>query len=370
MRLTWLETLANHLIILIAGALLLCGLLLLALHLTRAVSNIRVKKMREKLLCLLSGEADARRMKTKLYEMLQPGGEVNRLSDIRGIRSLRGLRVIAETADEVSGEAWQKLAAETGGEWYGAYLKRRLDRSNQEAILLVVRLIGSLRIQRFTQNVVAQIYYYRAETQMQHICMLALCMLGAEREVVALCRDQSIASLLSFRTLEEVFSTYAGDRKILCRKLITTAADQYIRRTCIKAIGENEYTELGDLVVPFLKSSQLNARIDAVRTLGQLRVRTGFHQVLALSEDMRWEMRAVVATALGAYGATENVDVLIRLLCDREWWVRYRAAEALLKYPRRDALLARLEETNDRFAQEMMRFALEKDAFTRGEAAG
>lgn len=370
MRLIWLRTLANHLIILLAGALLLCGLLLLALHLSRAMTNIRIQRMREKLLCLLSGEADASRMKTKLYEMLQPGGAVSRLSDIRGIRSLRGLRVVSETADEVSGEAWQKLADETGGDWYGAFLKRRLEGSNMEAILLVVRLVGSLRIKRFTQNVVAQIYYHRAVTQMQHICMLALCMLGAEREVVALCRDQSIASLLSFRTLEEVFSIYAGDRKNLCRKLITTAADLYIRRTCIKAIGENEYSDLGDLVVPFLKSSQLNARIDAVRTLGQLRVPAGFDQVLALSEDMRWEMRAVVATALGAYGATENVETLIRLICDREWWVRYRAAEALLKYPKRDALLARLAETNDRFAQEMMQFALDKDAFTRGGAAG
>ena len=323
--------------------------------------------MRDKLLCLLSGEADASRMKTKLYEMLQPGGTVKRLADIRGIRTLRGLRVISETADEISGEAWEKLSGEAGGSWYGAYLKRKFKGSNLEAILLVVKLVGSLRISQFTQNVVAQIYYNRAATQMQHIGMLSLCMLGAEREVVALSRDQTIASLLSFRTLEEIFSIYSGDKKKLCRKLITTAADQYIRRTCIKTIGTSGYVDMGDLVVPFLKSSQLNARIDAVRALGQLREWTGYAQIRALSEDMRWEMRAVVATALGAYGVKENFEALIRLLCDKEWWVRYRAAEALLRYPDRDALLCRVSETNDRFAQEMMRFAVDKSALAKGE---
>ena len=364
-----LQTVVNDLMILLAGAMLLVTLLLFLLHLTRAVSNRRIQKMREKLLCLISGEADASRMKTKLYEMLQPGGTVKQLKDIRGIRTLRGLRVISETADEISGEAWEKLSGEAGGNWYSAYLKRQFKGSNLEAILLTVKLVGSLRISQFTQNVVAQIYYHRAATQMQHIGMLALCMLGAEREVVALSRDQTIASLLSFRTLEEVFSTYSGDKKNLCRKLITTAADQYIRRTCIKTIGTSGYIELGDLVVPFLKSSQLNARIDAVRALGQLRERAGYMQVLAFAQDIRWEMRAVVATALGAYGVKENFETLIRLLCDKEWWVRYRAAEALLRYPDRDTLLSRVDQTNDRFAQEMMRFALDKDALTRGEVA-
>ena len=364
-----LQTIVNDLLVLLAGALLICILLLSLLHLTRAASNRRIQKMREKLLCLLSGEADANRMKTKLYEMLQPDGSVKQLSDIRGIRTLRGLRVISETADELSGEAWEKLSGEAGGSWYGAYLKRKFSGSNLEAILLVVKLVGSLKLSQFTQDVVAQIYYHRAATQMQHIGMLSLCMLGAEREVVALSRDQTIASLLSFRTLEQVFSVYSGDKKMLCRKLITTAADQYIRRTCIKTIGASGYVELGDLVVPFLKSSQLNARIDAVRALGQLRERAGYTQVLALAEDIRWEMRAVVATALCSYGAKENFETLIRLLCDKEWWVRYRAAEALLRYPDRDGLLDRVSATNDRFAQEMMRFALDKDALTRGEAA-
>ena len=50
------------------GALLLLGLLLLILlHVTRAVDNRRVQKMREQLLCLISGAAEAKRMKNHIY---------------------------------------------------------------------------------------------------------------------------------------------------------------------------------------------------------------------------------------------------------------------------------------------------------------
>jgi len=366
--LIWLRTAALDLTLLLAGFLLLCGILLSLLHITRKVSNIRIRNMRERLLCLLSGEAKASRMKTKLYEMLHSGSGTGKLSDVRGIRSKRGLRVVAETAGEVSGEVWQKLAAETGSEWYCAYLQKKFGSSDPETILLAVRVAGALHITRFTQNIVTQIYCFRTNAAMQHIGMLSLCMLGAGREIVALCRDESIASLLSFRTLGEIFSTYTGDCRALCRKLITTASDLYIRRTCIKMIGESGYSELGVLVIPFLKSSQLNARIDAVRTIGQIQERDALEQVLPFSKDLRWEMRAVVATALGAFGAAEHLETLLGLLCDREWWVRYRAAQALLRYPNRAALMTRVEETNDRFALEMMRFSLDQEALGKGGA--
>ena len=85
------------------GVLLVVGLiLLLLLHITRAVDNRRVQKLREQLLCLISGAAEAKRMKNHIYEMINPEGKLDQLSDIRGIRSARGLIVMAETAEELA----------------------------------------------------------------------------------------------------------------------------------------------------------------------------------------------------------------------------------------------------------------------------
>ncbi len=351
------------------GALLFLGLfLLLLLHLTRAVDNRRVQKMREQLLCLISGAAEAKRMKNHIYEMVNPDGKLDQLCDIRGIRTTRGLIVMAETAEELSGAAFEKLQKEAGGEWYGEYLKKLLDGVDEEAIALVVKLIGALRLKNYTPDVVTQIYCCRTTAQMQHIGMLTLCMLGAERDIVALCRDHTIASLLSFRTLEEIFSVYQGDLKRLCRKLITSASDPYIRRTCIKAIGEQKFDDLGELVLPHLIQGHINTRIDAARALGQICYAPAYPHLLTSAADPRWEMRAVVATALGAFGAAENEETLIKLLCDREWWVRYRAAESLTQIPDTEQLMLRIDATQDRFAAEMMRFALDRVAFLKGEA--
>ena len=203
---------------------------------------------------------------------------------------------------------------------------------------------------------------------MQHVGMLTLCMLGAERDIVALCRDHTIASLLSFRTLEEIFSVYQGDLKRLCRKLITSASDPYIRRTCIKAIGEQKFDDLGELVLPHLMQGHINTRIDSARALGQIHYEPAYPHLLAGATDPRWEMRAVVATALGAFGAEQNEEILVKLLCDREWWVRYRAAESLTQVNNTEALMQRIEATGDRFAAEMMRFALDRAVFLRGGA--
>ena len=353
----------------VLGALLLLGLLLLLwLHWTRAADDRRVQRMREQLLCLISGSAEAKRMKNRIYEMVNPGGKLEQLSDIRGIRTTRGLIVMAETAEELSGAAFEKLQTEAGGEWYGEYLRKLFDSADEEAIALAVKLIGALRLESYTPDVVIQIYCCRTAAQMQHIGMLTLCMLGAERDIVALCRDHTIASLLSFRTLEEIFSAYRGDLRRLCRKLITTASDPYIRRTCIKAVGEQRFDDLGELVLPHLIQGHINTRIDAARALGQIRYAPAHPHLLASAEDPRWEMRAVVATALGVFGAAENEETLVKLLCDREWWVRYRAAESLAQDGGAEQLMRRVDATGDRFAAEMMRFALDRAAFLKGEA--
>jgi len=46
-----------------------------------------------------------------------------------------------------------------------------------------------------------------------------------------------------------------------------------------------------------------------------------------------WFIRVQAATALGKMGVEEDAALLIGLLSDTHWWVRYRAAEALSILP-------------------------------------
>ena len=357
------QTVVNFLIAIMGSVLVLFTVLLLILHFTNSIKNKRIQAMREQLICLISGEAAANRLRNKLMAIIrQEEGGVQSISGIRGIRSMRGLLVISEIADELQGEHFAVLRREIGGEWYAKYLTRQFSFGSVDSVILVIKLAGTLGLRQYLPDILQQVYAHRTNVNMQNIGMLSLCLLGAEAELVSICRDSSIASLLSFRTLEELFTVYRGDREKLCRRLIDSAADPYIRRTCVKAIGQNCYYSLAEMVLPLLQSPQFNMQIDATRTLGQLAYEPAYEQILSMAKSERWELRAIVATALASYGADQNVDTLLDLVCDREWWVRYRAAESLAQCSDVFAVLGRVTARNDKYALEMFRFTLDKIA--------
>jgi HEAT repeat protein len=74
----------------------------------------------------------------------------------------------------------------------------------------------------------------------------------------------------------------------------------------------------------------------------------------------RWEVRVQAINALARMGTAEDEPRLIVLLSDAEWWVRYRAAQALCALP--SASLKRLEALGahhtDRFARDIMTHVL------------
>lgn len=78
-----------------------------------------------------------------------------------------------------------------------------------------------------------------------------------------------------------------------------------------------------------------------------------------------WQVRVQAVKALGRIGERADTARLAHLLADREWWVRYRAAQALVALPwmqraELDALSAALE---DRYAADMLaQVVAEQDA--------
>lgn len=77
-----------------------------------------------------------------------------------------------------------------------------------------------------------------------------------------------------------------------------------------------------------------------------------------------WRVRMAAARALGRIGAMSDLALLLVLLADRSWWVRYRAAQAIVRLPG----LARYEvealrlRASDPFAADILAQALAEDA--------
>lgn len=73
-----------------------------------------------------------------------------------------------------------------------------------------------------------------------------------------------------------------------------------------------------------------------------------------------WSVRVQAAAALGRVGEPADRELLAGLLRDPEWWVRYRAAQALAARPcgSPQDVLALAEASGDRFARDIVRQAL------------
>jgi HEAT repeat protein len=78
------------------------------------------------------------------------------------------------------------------------------------------------------------------------------------------------------------------------------------------------------------------------------------------AEHERWSVRVQAAAALGRVGEPGDRDLLVGMLKDREWWVRYRAAQALAARPLAtpEEMVAFAEHLGDRFARDIVAQAL------------
>lgn len=79
----------------------------------------------------------------------------------------------------------------------------------------------------------------------------------------------------------------------------------------------------------------------------------------------RWHVRAHAATCLGKIGKTEDEDRLVKLLADPEWWVRYRAAQAIIELSAANMQrVRRLKDgLNDRYARNILEQAMAEKAW-------
>lgn len=60
---------------------------------------------------------------------------------------------------------------------------------------------------------------------------------------------------------------------------------------------------------------------------------SGVPRIASLLRHKVWYVRMQAATVLGRVGQAEHLSLLLELVADPEWWVRYRAAQALASLP-------------------------------------
>ena len=79
-------------------------------------------------------------------------------------------------------------------------------------------------------------------------------------------------------------------------------------------------------------------------------------KIARCAQHPRWEVRAVAATALGQLDSPDCLPPLAKMLCDREWQVRYNAGLALQRAGLLQQVAPEIEAAGDAFALDMLRY--------------
>lgn len=118
------------------------------------------------------------------------------------------------------------------------------------------------------------------------------------------------------------------------------------------------------LLVPLLHpQEEIESLIAAIRLF---QGEQGIEPLLQLARHSDWRVRAQVARAMSYVGQAANAHILVELTTDREWWVRFRSAQALFRLPglSTSQVLDQVRATCDRYAIQMT----EAVALTEGRA--
>lgn len=113
----------------------------------------------------------------------------------------------------------------------------------------------------------------------------------------------------------------------------------------------------GELLAPFLEASDPEVISAALR---QVRTPALLPAVRRAAVHPRWSVRVQGAAALGRVGEASDRELLLKMTWDPEWWVRYRAAQALVFVAggAADEVAALAAGMQDRFARDMVQQVL------------
>ena len=117
----------------------------------------------------------------------------------------------------------------------------------------------------------------------------------------------------------------------------------------------------GEMLLPLLLHTEMEVKAGALKLCVDPVLKP---VVLELMSHQNWRVRLQAVKALGRFAQPEDVSAMARLLADREWWVRYRSAQALAQLPflDRSDMEALAEKANDSFARDIMRQVLAESA--------
>jgi hypothetical protein len=131
--------------------------------------------------------------------------------------------------------------------------------------------------------------------------------------------------------------------------------DPYAKAICYKIlmIFSKDSSRVVSSLCTDIHSDNIELQLSSIRYMAYNYSKQSISDLLKLSEDPRWEVRATSCRLLGELDAKQALEVLSRCLKDKVWSVRINAANALKSIGEEGVEILRIQNPQiDRFAYE------------------
>ncbi|HEU4619728.1 MAG TPA: HEAT repeat domain-containing protein [Gammaproteobacteria bacterium] len=258
--------------------------------------------------------------------------------------------------ESVEGDSVARLVVLGERLGFGKIARRRLARRKLGARLLAIQTLGNLRDPSAWDAIAA--FLSHPNTALSVTAAAALVDIDAARAVplVMPCVRARVdwPDVSVFRLLKK-----AGEPLVtqpLCNAILTSEAAAAVRLLKYASLARSE--TIDQLIELLLRERDEPAVLAAA--LKAISDYAGLPRIETLATHEAWYVRAQAARLLGRVGQARDVRLLEKLLADREWWVRYRAAQAIVSLPwlGPNRLRELADAQSDAFARDIMRHAM------------
>lgn len=256
------------------------------------------------------------------------------------------------TRDMVGGNAVDNLIALAKRTRIPELARKRITQRRLSTRILAVQTLGHLREESCRDDVARLVSDSNAALSVT--AALALTEIDPDRAVAVIVPQISQRRDWPRMRIAQILRNCGSERisEPIYRAIRTAKPDDqsYLLQFAVLA----EAAVLDELVEELLRTSSSPAVLNAALKL--VSGHRGVPRAAALAHHDTWFVRMQTAKVLGRVGQPEHLRLLESLLDDPEWWVRYRAAQAITRLPflGPNALRKIRSKQSDRYARDML----------------
>lgn len=247
---------------------------------------------------------------------------------------------------------------------YFEQLKKQLFTS----VLKPVAVKWSSSYSGFKRNQAAMCYLYGLDSDDQKRIFR---LLNDNTLLISMNAGLSIVRFGDATQINNMITTFSQGRRLqqsLLAKIITrgfrdlspiiierlhTEPNPYVKTFCYRLLCEFPQQTIAPIAKKDFNIEVVDLKIAIIRYFIHCRDSEKRELIYGLVTDIHWEVRAIIAKAIGTIPGDKSIQLLARLLCDPEWWVRLNAANALIEQGEKGMdVLYNQSPDKDRFAYE------------------